>query len=291
MVPFVLFPLPVPLLASTSPAPLRGAILAVSVLHDIDLTVTSDGVRLDGRPPVRLGWPDLAEAARGVAPQSAAGVRRLVDYLRARQLLVAGTAADRVGPGSAGAPRPYAVTVGSSMHPGPGWAQAAVRGGILELGLGLSGLRSACPGVVFPLPEAAGRHAGVDLTAAQADAGRYLDAMASLAVARFDRRPADPLRPMGDCDVLTLLASAPYRAGLVAGSATGGLRAVAVPMRDRGWADLRHTDREFLICAAAVTPPERRGCDRALLVTREEVTVTPWRPRSPAPSPARLPPR
>jgi hypothetical protein len=79
---------------------------------------------------------------------------------------------------------------------------------------------------------------------------------------------------MGDCDVVTLLASLTFRAAMIEDVADG-MRTVAVPMRSRGWLDLSRVDPAFSAAAARLTPAEDRGFSRPLLVTREEVQLAP----------------
>jgi hypothetical protein len=95
-----------------------------------------------------------------------------------------------------------------------------------------------------------------------------------MAAERLARLPAAPLRPMGDCDVVTLLASLTFRAAIV-DEVADGLRTLAVPMRNRGWLDLSRIDPAFSAAAARLTPPEDRGFSRPLLVTRDEVQLAP----------------
>jgi hypothetical protein len=97
--------------------------------------------------------------------------------------------------------------------------------------------------------------------------------MGTLAAARWWREPEAPLRPMGDCDVVTLLGSAGLRRRLAASA--GGLRTAAVPTRDRGWLDLRRLDPAFALAAAAATAVDRRGFPRPLLLTADEVVMAP----------------
>jgi hypothetical protein len=94
--------------------------------------------------------------------------------------------------------------------------------------------------------------------------------MAVLAGERLDREARGVLRPMGGCDVLTLLSGRWLRAHLATTDGTG-MRAVAAPMRSRGWFDLARIDPAFVGAAAAATEPELRGAVRPLLVTADEV--------------------
>jgi hypothetical protein len=77
---------------------------------------------------------------------------------------------------------------------------------------------------------------------------------------------------MGDCDVVTLLGSWTFRAALTGGDA-GGMRPLVVPMRTRGWVDLRRIDPAFGPAAAAATEAVDRGFPRPLLVTADEVSM------------------
>ena len=52
-----------------------------------------------------------------------------------------------------------------------------------------------------------------------------------------------------------------------------GLRAVAAPMRSRGWYDLSRVDPAFVVAAWSATGPAERGVGRPLLVTVDEVAV------------------
>jgi hypothetical protein len=94
--------------------------------------------------------------------------------------------------------------------------------------------------------------------------------MGALAARRWELDPACLLRPMGDCDVVTLLGSSTLRGALVADC--DGMCAAIVPMRVRGWTRLSRLDPAFGPAAAAATPPEQRGFARPLLITAAEVT-------------------
>jgi hypothetical protein len=103
-------------------------------------------------------------------------------------------------------------------------------------------------------------------------AREYLEQMGSLAADRYRRRPTEPLRPMGDCDVATLLGATSLRLALC-GQERTGLCAAAVPNRTRGWIDLSRTDPAFALVAASLADPHERGFSRPLLLTREEVVM------------------
>jgi hypothetical protein len=81
------------------------------------------------------------------------------------------------------------------------------------------------------------------------------------------------LRPLGDADVVTLLGSRTLRAALA--EASGGMAAVVVPMRRRGWTRIALVDPAFGPAAAAATSAADRGFPRPLLLTTDEVAVVP----------------
>lgn len=249
-------------MATDSVGELRRCALGVAVLHGVDLEPAAAGLRLTGAAGLLIGWPEVVAALGEAAPQGRDARHRLAAHLRARLALAAGRPV-----------RPYAVPVDSATHPGPGWTRFRVLGGALEVGLGVAGLDPSRPECLAPLPPAAAAGAGLDAAAAWVPARRYLAEMGALAVARLGRDPDAPLRPMGDCDVLTLLAEPRLRATLAAGA--GGLRTAAVPMRERGWLDLRRIDPTFAAAAAAATEPERRGFSRPVLLTADEVVLAP----------------
>jgi hypothetical protein len=146
-----------------------------------------------------------------------------------------------------------------------------VHGGALDLGLALRGIddrgQPDREGVGVLLP---GVLDGIDPIDADRAAWRYLDDMATLATERLRRDPSAVLRPLGDADVLTLLASDRFRAALVGDLR---MRTAAVPTRTRGWLDLGRLDPAFAVTAASLTEPSERGFDRPVLVTREEVAL------------------
>lgn len=253
---------------------LRRGALAASVLDDIPMEPRSAGVAVgldwhDRSSWVPVSWRELAEAVDGVDPESAAGRVRLRDWMRARPLLARGIAPDdrRVVP--LGLPLTHPV------RPAAGWAREPVRGGVLELGPALRLLGEGAGGAdecVLPLSRSVLQAAGLDASTWWPRARAYLDAMATLAVARLQRDGKAVLTPVGGCDVLTLLGSAVLRRWLAASDGTG-MRAVAVPMRTRGWFDLARIDPPFVLAAAHATSVEERGLERPLLVTEDEVVL------------------
>jgi hypothetical protein len=253
----------------------RRDVLAVSVVHDLDVDISDDGIVLHGLPAVDVSWDECTLALDGAAPETDVSRHRLATWLRARRRLadlipaVAGDVVAAVDSGLLDRARPLGFPVGHPCHPGAGWVVRRVLGDAVEIGLGLLGLDPARPEEVVPVAPALLAAASLDDTGCWAAATRYLDAMATIAAARWRRDPAQPLRPVGDCDVVTLLASPVLRAALA--GASGGMCACVVPMRSRGWTELRRVDPAYAVAAAAATADEDRGFDRPLLVTADEV--------------------
>ncbi|MFN8167279.1 MAG: hypothetical protein U0S36_00700 [Candidatus Nanopelagicales bacterium] len=267
------------------PSALRRAVLAITLLDQgdlADLEVVEGGVQRTGRTPSPvIGWDELLLA--GGDPHDDEGEpvrrRRVARWLRIRLLLhdlvdgphvpnrdAAATAvASRVRP--RGLPRDHA------LHPGPGWTRRTILGGALDLGLALRGVDDdgrADPDAVGVLPAGMLEAAGIDAHAGADRAERYLQDMADLGAQRFRLDSSAVLRPLGDADVLTLLASRTYRVALLDGE---GMRSAAVPVRTRGWLDLGRLDPAFAVTAAEITDPDERGFPRPVLVTRDEVTL------------------
>lgn len=249
---------------------LRLAVLAVSVLHDVDVAPDRLGVGLPGTVLVHLPWSECRAALRGADPGTEAGRDRLAAWVRARRW-----AADLPPVELGDLLRPVGLPVGHALHPGPEWVRERVLGGALELGFGAAGLDPAHPDAVVLLPPAALQGRELDLELRWREARSYLADMGALAV-RLLVRSADPrgqLRPIGDCDVVTLLGARPLRAALA--EQAGGMAAAVVPMRTRGWTRLTGIDPAFGPAAAAATDPADRGFDRPVLVTVDEVALVP----------------
>jgi hypothetical protein len=245
---------------------LRRAALAASVLHDLDVDPRDDGVRLPGTMDLRLSWPELRRAAGGLDPDTPAGRARVVRWLLHRRWM-----ADLPVAEIAERARPVGVPADDDRHPGLDWVQVRVMGQALDLGVGFAGLRPDAPDGVEIVEAGVLAATGLDATTWWPNCESYLEDMGALAVARWRREPDAPLRPMGDCDVVTLLGSRALRSAFVEG--VGGMRAVAVPMRTRGWLNLRFIDPAYVTAAAAATEDHLRGFRRPVLITANEVAM------------------
>jgi hypothetical protein len=250
-------------------AALRRAVLTVTLLGDGVLgELVTDEQGVTGPDGFAATWAELHDGLAGAraVDLTREAARWLQQRLQVHGLLLLG------GPDAVHARlRPCALPPGHLHHRGAGWVRRRVHGGALELGLALRGLdddgtpdREAV-GVLLP-----GVLAGLDPIDAERAAWRYLDDMAGLATERLRRDPSAVLRPLGDADVLTLLASERFRTALVGDLR---MRTAAVPSRTRGWLDLGRLDPAFAVTAASLTAPGERGFDRPVLVTREEVAL------------------
>jgi hypothetical protein len=251
--------------ASGARAAWRRTLLMVTVLDGIDLEPADAGVQVTGPDSsLLMRWDEVGRALAEVTPETLEARVRLRTWLRLRLALAA-----REQPQSLA--RPMGLPVGHVLHPGPGWVQARILGGALDVGIGLLGLLDDPDEVVVP-PEGLLAAAGLDDRRWWPQAMRYLDDMARVAAGRLSAESRSPLRPIGDCDVVTLLASPYFRASLCDQDRLC-IRTAAVPMRRRGWLDLDRIDPAFAVAAAAATDVVDRGFDRPVLITCEEVTL------------------
>jgi hypothetical protein len=237
------------------------------VLNDIDLLPSPHGVVLPGPPQVVVSWAECRRAIAGQGPETDEGRQRLSRWLLMRRWL-----ADRPVDDLVERARPYGACVESELHPGLDWVRRRVLGDALDLGFGFVGLNPSEPDTVIPVPQPVLSAAGIDPEPWWPTAVVYLERMGGMAAQRLGRNRTAPLRPMGDCDVVTLLGSRTLRQAIVADSGDG-MRTVAVPMRSRGWLDLSRIDPAFSAAAARLTETGDRGFARPLMVTREEVTM------------------
>lgn len=270
---------------------LRRAVLAASVLHDVDLATTPEGVVLDGPRPVTLPWDDVARA-HGAGAGDRAHLR-LGRWLRLHRLVAElGPAVQDLRP----AARLLALPPEHVEHPGPGWVLHRPMGGALECGIAMTGVLGD-PDEVVALAPSVVREAGIPLRVWWPGVVDHASTMGHLAVERLRRDTQRPvrvpkevvdqqlvLRPVGGIDVPTLLATHVVRRYL-ASSDGSGMRATAVPMRSRGWYDLSRIDPAFVVAAWSATDDLDKGLPRPLLVTADEVALAPV---APAGSPARI---
>lgn len=268
---------------------LRRALLAVSVLDDLDLVPADDAVVMPvpgaarGGQVLRLPVATASAVLGGWSPTSLQARLRLRSWLRTHRALAAAPhpaalLRERV--------RALALPHDGAWHPGvalaSAWVRARVLGGALEVGLGVMGADESSAAVpLWPdLPAAAGLDQD-QTDALWASAGEHALRMGALAARRLARDAPAPgarqgarttrtLRPVGGCDVPTLLATGPVRAQVVAGD-RAGMVAVSVPDRTRGWFDARHVDPAFVAAAWSATEPAARGVASPLLVTADEV--------------------
>ena len=245
---------------------LRRGVLAVSVLHDLDIEPAKLGVTLTGAPSVWVSWGECRRALAGHDPETPDGRERLARWLLARRW-----AADVSLEELRERLRPVGLPVDHVLHPGLDWVRRRVLGGALDLGLGAVDIDPSDPDHVVLLPQPLLAAAGLDTEAEWQQAEDYLDRMGVVAVERLAQDSKGQLRPIGDCDAVTLLGSAVLRAAIA--SQAGGLGAVIAPMRKRGWTKLALIDPAFGPAAAAATSLEERGFSRPLLVTAEELTL------------------
>ena len=245
---------------------LRRLALAASVLDDVDLVPVDDGVLLTGDTTVEVSWLELRRALAGADPDGDLARARVRGWLRGRRI------AAQVHPDLLRElARPVGMPVEHPLHPGLDWVRHRVLGDTLDLGFGFVGV-GPDPDAVVVVPQGALAAAGVDPLPWWPVARDYLERMGAVAAGRLGDGPV--LRPIGDCDVVTLLGSHTLREALCAQDGTG-LRAAAVPMRRRGWLELSRIDPAFTAAAAAATAVQDRGFSRPLLLTRDEVTLAP----------------
>jgi len=247
---------------------LRRGALAVSVLHDIDVEPAPLGVTLTGEPAVWVSWGECRDALVSEDPESPAGRERLAAWVLARRW-----AADAGPHVLRRALRPVGLPVGHAVHPGPGWVQERVLGGVLDLGFGAVGIDPDDPDRVVVLPPPALEAAGLDRAPTWTAVRARLEALGALAAERVKLDPKGQLRPFGDADAVTLLGARSLRSALARDA--GGLVGAAVPMRRLGWTRLALVDPAFAPAAAAASLAADRGFVRPLLLTADEVTMVP----------------
>lgn len=245
---------------------LRRGVLAVSVLHDLDIEPAKLGVTLSGSPTVWISWGECRRALAGHDPETSTGRERLARWLLARRW-----AADVPLEDLRERLRPLGLPVDHVLHPGLDWVRRRVLGDALDLGLGAVDIDPDDPDHVVLLPQPLLDAVGLEAEAEWVAAEAYLDRMGVVAAERLRLDSKGQLRPIGDCDVVTLLGSRSLRTAIA--EAAGGMGAIVVPMRRRGWTRLSLIDPAFGPAAAAATSAHDRGFSRPLLVTPEELAL------------------
>ncbi len=245
---------------------LRRGILAVSVLQDLDIEPAALGVTLTGSPTVWVSWDECCRALSGHDPETPDGRERLGRWLLARRW-----AADLSLENLRERLRPVGLPVDHVLHPGLDWVRRRVLGGALDLGFGAVDIDPGDPDHVVLLPQPLLDAVGLDSEADWVEAEAYLERMGVVAAERLGLDAKGQLRPIGDCDAVTLLGSTALRTAIA--SQSGGMGAVVVPMRRRGWTRLGMIDPAFGPAAAAATRAAERGFPRPLLVTAEELAL------------------
>lgn len=246
---------------------LRRAVLAASVTRDVDVVPADDGVVLEQHAPTLVTWQQVDGALAGAAPLSEAGVDRLADYLMVRAHL-SGLDDDEDRD-----VRPFAAPLHAPWHPGPGFTRLRLPGSAIEVGMGMVGPDPLDPERVVPVARGALSASGRPWAEATwwQRAVDTLERLGTLAATRLDRDPDLPLRPLGDADVVTLLASSVLRGALVAGHQ--GLRAVAAPSRRCAWLDPSRVDPAFCRIAYQLIDSSESAFDRPLLISAHEVVL------------------
>lgn len=246
---------------------MRRGVLAVSVLHDLDIEPAKLGVTLTGEKSVWVSWGECRRALAGHDPETADGRERLARWLLARRW-----AADLSVDDLRERLRPVGLPVDHVLHPGLDWVRRRVLGDALDLGLGAVDIDPDDPDHVVLLPQPLLDAMGLDAEVEWMEAEAYLERMGTVAAERLRLDAKGQLRPIGDCDAVTLLGAVSLRTFIA--EQAGGLGAVVAPMRKRGWTRLALIDPSFGPAAAAATGPLERGFTRPLLVTAEELTLS-----------------
>lgn len=238
----------------------------MSVLQDLDIEPAALGVTLTGDPTVWVSWGECRRALTGHDPETAEGRNRLGRWLLARRW-----AADTSLSDLRERLRPVGLPVDHVLHPGLDWVRRRALGDALDLGLGAVDIDPDDPDHVVLLPQPLLNAVGLDAEVEWLTAEAYLERMGDVAAERLRLDPKGQLRPVGDCDAVTLLGSRSLRTEIA--REAGGMGAVVAPMRRRGWTKMAAIDPAFGPAAAAATAPEERGFTRPLLVTPDELAL------------------
>lgn len=253
--------------------PLR-LVRAVRALDGMGAEPSPAGVLLPGGPLV--DWEDVAQALGDDDPIAPAPRVRLTLLLRLRGLVHA------LGPGAGTAilqaARPLALPPGHALHPGPRWIREPVPGGLLDLGLGVSGLLPGQDSVI-PVPPSVVAACGVTAEDAWAGLLPLVERLGGFALDRLEGPAHEPsaVTGVGGCDALTLLALAPVRQGLQADHRPGPFSA---PSRDRVWVGAAAADHAYVRAVWILTAPAHRGLLEPMTVGSSGIVPHPARPQA-----------
>jgi hypothetical protein len=250
--------------------PYRQCVLAVSVLSDLDVIPADTGVQLPGPNGVLIDWATIREACGPYPPDGPIARSRVEVLLKLHRLAteLGQEARQRFESASRLIALPYSHT----EHPGPGWVIESLRGGALDLGIGVHGLIEDADRAV-PVPPSVLHAVGVVAEDWWPRLREHANRMGALSASRLARDGSTGLiRPVGGCDVLALLSSPALRRHLATSDGTG-MRALAVPTRQRGWFDISRIDPVFVQAAWSLTDEADRGVPVPLLVTEDDVVL------------------
>ncbi len=249
---------------------LRQCVLAVSVLRDIDVTPSDAGVVIAGPRAAVVAWTAVRDAVGAHDPSGPTAQRRVETLLRLHRV------ASDLGPAAAerfrSAARVLALPPGHAEHPGAEWVQEPLAGNALDLGVAVLGLLGEM-GQTTPVAPSVLRSINADPKAWWPELREHAERMGSLSAARLTRDGDTGLiRPVGGCDVLSLLSSRALRQHL-AQSDGSGLRVLAAPSRRRAWFNVSQIDPAFIQAAWSLTEDHERGMPIPLLITADTVTL------------------
>ncbi|MCD5314214.1 hypothetical protein [Kineosporia babensis] len=242
----------------------------MSVLHDIDVVPSEQGVLVPDADGALVAWADIRQVVGTADPEGATARHRVTILLRLHRMI--SELGDEAITCFREALRLIALPPGHVDNLGADWVIQRLPGGALELGYGVYGLLDE-PDRCVPLPPSVAARVAVRGHESWAAMREYTERMGALAAARLNRDGREGvIRPVGGCDVLSLLTSRTLRKHLAEGDGVG-MRAVASPTRQRAWYDLRHIDPGFVQTAWHLTDEADRGLEIPLLVTVDEVAV------------------
>jgi hypothetical protein len=243
---------------------LKLAVSLAGLSHEIPLTITALGV--DTGVGGVATWDSVQGALGGHKASAPTAPDRIASWLKLRHRV-----ASIPSTALPAATRVLGFPVDHPLHPGAGWVVEHVRGGALDLGMGVRGLDPHRPHRVVPLNPSIWASLGIDPQRFWRPAVMSLEASGNMAALQMRRSGNGLIEATREADPLTLLGSSRLREALAA--AHGGMATVAMPSRDLGWVRLSAVDPAFVPPAAMATEDLSRGFTRPLLVTAEEVVL------------------